>query len=194
MNEYYLETNPQIIAEYAGAEPAEIDGIIRCVKHLTQKYTKVHYVEIGVLYGGVFRRVIQEFGGKIKGIGIDLFEDFKVDPNNTHGGNVTSKVLLEEKLYAHGCSNFTLLKGDSIIVVPNLPLMDTCVCFIDGNHSYDGCKADFLNIYEKIKKGFILLHDGQFSEVNQVVKEVEYMPGITNCGMVWHMRIMSKNL
>lgn len=196
-HEYYLETDRKLISSYTGVEYAEIDCIIRCINQLLRLYDKIfpiHYVEIGVLYGGLFKNILRQFHKKINPIGIDLFEDFVPHDGNTHGGNVTKMSLLEEILKQDGFTQFTLLKGDSTQVVPSIPYMEVCCCFIDGNHSYEGCKADFENIYERMDRGFILFHDSQFSEVNQVIDEALTKPDIYNHGKIWSARILGKKI
>lgn len=192
--EYYLETDRKLIGSYSGVQYAETDCIMKCIQDLIKKNKTTYYIEIGVLYGGLFKNVLCQYHNRIIPIGIDLFEDFQVSPDNTHGGNVTSKHFLEEILKENGFSNFTLIKGDSTIIVPALEPMECCCCFIDGNHSYEGCKTDFENIYKKMDHGYILFHDSQFSEVNQVVTEALQYPDIVNHGQIWSVRILSKNL
>lgn len=195
--EYYVETDRKLVGSYTGVEYAEIDCIMRSINLLHKLYAHIfpiHYVEIGVLYGGLFKNVLRQFHKKIKPIGIDLFEDFVVSDDNTHGGNVTRLDLLEEILKQDGFTNFTLIKGDSAQIVPTIPYMEICCCFIDGNHSYKGCKADFENIYERMDRGFILLHDSQFSEVNQVVTEALAKSDITNHGQIWSIRMLGKKI
>lgn len=182
------------VAEYTGVLPQEIPVILQCIYDLVAKFNEVTYVEIGVLYGGMLRRVLDNFHKTVNIIGIDLFEDFKLDPQNTHGGNVTTKSRLEEALRARGYIEFTLIKGDSDVVVKSLPQMEHVCCFIDGNHSYEGCLKDFENIYKKMSRGYILFHDSQFEEVNKVVKRACELPDIKNLGQVWSVRILSKNL
>lgn len=192
--QYHLELNPQIVGEYKGVENDELQCIITCIKDLFEYTQDLYYIEIGVLYGGVIRRIIQRFRNKIKAIGIDLFEDFQLSKDNTHGGEVTSQSFLTERLLAHGCSNFELLKGDSTIIVPQLPTIDYGCCLIDGNHSYEGCKADFKNIYNKLNYGYILFHDAQFEEVGKVVNEAITLPNIKYHGRINHLGILSKSI
>lgn len=56
--------------------------------------------------------------------------------------------------------NCNMLIGDSRNIVPNLQNEYFDVCFIDGNHSYSGVKADYENCFIKLKwQGILAFHD-----------------------------------
>jgi hypothetical protein len=179
---YQLETNPKLIGSYSGALEREKQCIIKCIKELQTKSNNVYYIEVGVLYGGTFALILDVFYPNITAIGIDLFEDFAPSDDNTHGGNVTQRDLLEKILKNKGFTNFHLIKGNSNIIIPQLPQMDYACTFIDGNHSYEGCLSDFDNIYKKINHGYILLHDSQQGGVYRAVMKMLTYPNIVDLG------------
>ena len=50
--------------------------------------------------------------------------------------------------------------------------------YIDGDHSYDGCKKDLIIAYDKIKNGgFIMGHD---YEMNMIKAKTAYIFGVRN--------------
>lgn len=72
----------------------------------------------------------------------------------------------------------------------SLPDIQPDMVFIDGDHSYEGCKADILHWKEKLVPGGVLCgHDFEFPEVSKAVTEllpeVRFVPG-TN---IWQAEI-----
>jgi len=59
------------------------------------------------------------------------------------------------------CSELsTIIRGDSVEMAANIPDASLDICFIDANHSYDGCKRDILAYLSKVKGGGIICsHD-----------------------------------
>jgi hypothetical protein len=53
---------------------------------------------------------------------------------------------------------YTFIEGRSENVLPTLKRAYDLI-FIDGNHSYEGCKADIINCIPLLKKGGVLLLD-----------------------------------
>jgi len=75
------------------------------------------------------------------------------------------------------------IQGNSSKVADQTPTVD--LIFIDGDHSYNGCKADILAYRDKLNdNGFLTGHDIDFPGVNRAVKEliVNYDVGPNN---VW---------
>lgn len=75
------------------------------------------------------------------------------------------------------------IQGDSSTMAVNIPKVN--LVFIDGDHSYNGCKKDILAYREKVLLGGIFSgHDIDFPGVNKAVNEliVSYDVGPNN---VW---------
>jgi predicted O-methyltransferase YrrM len=75
------------------------------------------------------------------------------------------------------------IQGNSSLVTDQMPNAD--LIFIDGDHSYNGCRADIMAYRHKLNKGGLLCgHDIDFPGVNQAVKEliINYDVGPNN---VW---------
>lgn len=173
----------------------ELDLIKSCV----DSFEEPTYLEIGVWFGGTFSRILKHMETKSKchAIGVDLFEDLILEApkfnvpidsrTQTHqifdnpAGcavvegvplNVSSKKGLEEALLAHGLNNFTLLKGDSSVVIPQLT-KSIDVFFIDGNHTHVQSMLDFNLCFEKSHVGsYFVFHNTTFEEV-----ELHYRDG-----------------
>ncbi|MCF7861511.1 class I SAM-dependent methyltransferase [Candidatus Woesearchaeota archaeon] len=141
----------------------EINAILRFIDKLSEK--KVTYVEIGTWMGGTFRKVLdfaQKRSLELDATGIDLFEDFKVDKkNNTHISGTMSCKRLEQELIKLGHKNFKLKKGDSVEMIKGLPKLNNSVVFIDGNHTYMGCRRDYLAMMPKINSGYLIFHNAK---------------------------------
>jgi hypothetical protein len=118
---------------------------------LTKKYPndKIHYVEIGVKYGGVLKHVLDNTKDlNINVIGIDLFEDLNInDDSNTHKGDVANHHEMAQKFKDLGYNNVTLCKGYSHLEIEKLDKMEHVVCFIDGNHTYWNVNLDYTYMF-----------------------------------------------
>ena len=80
---------------------------------------------------------------------------------------------IENKLKELNFNNFKLLKGRSSDVINTLPELENVVCFIDGDHSYNAVKADFNSIIKKIKNGYIIFDDLNWTSVDRFFSEIE---------------------
>ena len=77
--------------------------------------------------------------------------------------------IAAEQIERLGLSKYVELVHGNSSMVRNYPFFD--VVFIDGNHSYEGCKRDFENV--KDKATYIILHDAVSTEdVAKLVKEI----------------------
>jgi hypothetical protein len=164
------------LAEYHGITDGQMGLIWDALATMREReWTPITYVEIGVLYGGVFRRALE----KLRGIhdfayGVDLFEDFETvaTEDNTHAGNVCKLIELQRALHERGLFNFNLKKGDSAEVVPTLGRFPYGIVVIDGNHTYDATLVDFKNAFRLIEKGFIFFHDTDWEGPDRVTQEI----------------------
>lgn len=104
------------------------------------------YLEVGVHLGRSLWTARQVAKRSVEVWGVDLVEDPQIP----------------------GCA---FIQGDSTTVQFDRPID---VIFIDGDHSYEGCKADIKNWYPQMKKGGVMLfHDCDETSpgVVQAVKE-----------------------
>ena len=72
-------------------------------------------------------------------------------------------------------NNIVFVKGYSNDVISYFDqINDVGMIFIDGNHSYDGCKSD-LNLYSPLllSGGYLLMHDYNCPQHNGVMKATE---------------------
>lgn len=112
------------------------------------------YLEIGARYGDTFYDVMRSLPKGSRGVCVDM-------PSGYWGSNGTEEYLLAacEKLRTMGYA-ITLILGDStsheiIEQVKSLAPFDACL--IDGDHRYDGVKADWLNYGGLCRK--VAFHD-----------------------------------
>lgn len=160
----------------------KIGDIIKYIKLLSKKCPneKIHYIEIGVKYGGVLKYVLENTKNiDIEVIGIDLFENFDIcDNTNTHKGDIANKDEMDEKFIEFGYNNVKLYKGDSSTIInEKLSNMKNVVCFIDANHTYYGVKKDYDAILNKMDCGYIIFDDIDpfWPGVNKFYKELSHL-------------------
>jgi len=118
----------------------------------------VSYLEIGVLGGGTIKFLLDQIP-TLRCTGVDLFEDFMPSGDNTHG---SPTYRLEDVRQSLG-SEVMLLKGDTNQILPRLKAETQTfdLIFIDANHTYAGCRADFENSALLLKPGgYIAFHSG----------------------------------
>lgn len=157
--------------------PEQLQSIVSTVHKLSSETNdKINYIEIGMKYGGSFRYVLDNTKNLVieKYYGFDLFEDFVVNQDNTHKGDVANMNDIKNKLESIGHSNFTLIKGDSLLTINEyLPKLDKIVAFIDGNHTYNAVKSDFNNIAKKSSSGsYFILDDTNWPGVRIFLNEL----------------------
>lgn len=124
---------------------------------LANRAQKAKYLEIGVYAGGTIK-FIKDQVKNIECVGIDLFEDFCPNDENTH---VSGNYKLDEVSEFLG-TEIKLIKGNSSIILQKLyeENQGFDVIFIDGNHKYDAVKSDFENSMKILNtNGFIALHN-----------------------------------
>lgn len=126
------------------------------------------YMEIGVYAGGTLNRVMREFRFH-NYIGVDLFEDFKKSPDNTHIDETFS--VEEVRAALPDKPGLKLLKMDSAELLTELHYGFSGLVFIDGNHTYNATMIDFLNVYSLLQYGYILIHNAS----NTMHPDVEYI-------------------
>lgn len=126
------------------------------------------YIEVGVGLFGTFSKVAaltHALGLPCSLHGIDAFGRLPRDCNgqNSHEGDVIHREdaqnFLSRAAFANAC---TLHRGDSAPILSGL-LSSTKgprLVFIDGNHTYAGCHADFAAIEDTLEAGdIVVFHD-----------------------------------
>lgn len=119
-----------------------------------------NYMEIGVHNGGSMSYVVNDNLQK-KCIGIDLWELGEIHKDNLQKERAQQNIKNNNK----SNSKITLIQGDStskgiINLINDLIIEPIDLLFIDGDHSYEGVKQDFMNYTKYVKSGgFILIDD-----------------------------------
>ena len=115
-----------------------------------------NYLEIGVHNGCSMGYVLQS-NYKIENCyGIDLFEDtFYKDSLNKN------KIYSNLQLLNKNKNNIKLIKGNSTSkeIINSINNIKFDIIFIDGDHTYEGVKKDFLNYYNLLNKNGIMIFD-----------------------------------
>lgn len=145
--------------------PSELDTLFEILKQNSfENYIEVGIGRLGTLYE--VARFIFENDLRMQCIGIDAFGELPKDilGNNTHEGDVIRLEDAKKFLISKGLDKFvTLYKGDSSQVLSEiLPALNNTakLIFIDGNHSFEGCRTDF-EVSDKyvIPGDVIVFHD-----------------------------------
>jgi len=132
------------------------------IKYFIETYKVKSLVEIGVFNADIGKRILREekidldcyvmIDKSIKGICYDLKEDHP---------------------------EVKILKGDSSVMVDCIEDNFADLIFVDGDHSYEGCRSDISLYTPKLKKdGWMLVHDyhrgggGTFPGIRKAVIEL----------------------
>jgi len=141
-------------------------------------YNIKNYLEIGVHNGGSMSYVVSESKPKIC-FGIDLFEDCT--------GHYINDKITQEKSFNNIKKNninstINLIKGNSgsleTIESLKVKLLNNKIdlLFIDGDHSYEGVKNDFLNYSSFVAKNGLIILDDYNDNYKGIIKFVnEYI-------------------
>lgn len=130
------------------------------IDSLVPKYG--NYAEIGVLNGDFSRELFNILSPK-KLVLIDLFEGScysgDKDGNNVMLYDLNASYQKQKEWEADNTS-IRVLKGDSSTILKTFDNNFFDMIYLDGDHSYEGCKKDLLVAYDKVKNnGFIIGHD-----------------------------------
>lgn len=128
---------------------------------------RITILEIGVKYGQSTKAFLRGLRDRIE------------RADDIDGGGTLYSIDIKAKYYKSVRDeelkkNWDFIVGDSKQVKWDKPID---ILFIDGNHTYEGCKADYVKYEPYVKKkGLILLHDVLYSStgVPKVWQEIEY--------------------
>jgi hypothetical protein len=118
------------------------------------------YAEIGV-FKGEFARDLLRILEPTKLVLIDFFSG-RTCSGDADGNGVRWTDMNEEynKIIAWNDTRLELQRGDSSTMLNTYPDETFDMIYIDGDHSYGGCKKDLEVAYKKIKRGgWIMGHD-----------------------------------
>jgi predicted O-methyltransferase YrrM len=147
-------------------------------------------VEVGVARGGHARHLLNNFD-KFKLL-------YGIDPHSTgyDDSDSFSKKSQEEFNYLHVwvnqyCSDkrFKLIRSTSEYVAPSFEDESIDAIYIDGDHTYNGCKKDIEQWLPKVKKGGLIAGDDFSRYFPGTVKAVqELVPNASTIGQTWYWR------
>ena len=119
------------------------------------------YCEIGVFKGEFTKELMKLEPTKL--LLLDIFEGTcgsgDQDGNNFENINLNESYEILKNTYSNNPEVF-ILKGDSSTLLSNENDNTFDMIYIDGDHSYEGCKKDLLEAYKKVKNGgWLMGHD-----------------------------------
>lgn len=134
--------------------------------------------EIGVFEGTFSKQIDSVIQPKTLHM-IDLFRGW-CDSGDEDGNHVVHRDMTQMYYdllkYAYGKPNLRILKGDSADILATLPDNSLDMIYIDGDHSYAGCKRDLAMAYQKVRAGgWIMGHD---YEMNMLKARKRYEFGV----------------
>jgi len=182
----------------------ESDKLIEYAQ-IVDEWTEPSYLEIGVFKGGSLLKVLENTE-KLQCFGIDLFEDFCENKDNTHVTGTISKEELRLALFDKWFADrVSLYKGDSRSEIQEFGINRlNGLILIDGNHKFHAALTDFILSYNVLKRGYILMHnasthmypDKDYVECdggpNRVLSVIQSFPGIEYIGMFDRLAVLSK--
>jgi predicted O-methyltransferase YrrM len=139
--------------------PSQVREEITNVLKLLRGQSPRTMVEIGTANGGTLFMLCRLTDPKGTIISIDL-------PHGIHGGGYPAWKTLLYRRFARGCQTINLIRADSrdpktIEQLRGILSGGKIDClFIDGDHTYNGVKADFENYLPFVAKGgMVVFHD-----------------------------------
>lgn len=135
------------------------------IKNLVVFTQRKKLVEIGVAYGGTFCQLCEAAkctGGFVHGF--DLWDRHGL---SNQWSQMSSKEEVEQRVKSLGYENFELIKINSKDASFKQTLAQKCpsidFAFIDGCHSYEGIKNDFVAVREFLTDdAIVVFHDTEF--------------------------------
>ena len=139
------------------------------IAELINKYGWTRGAEIGVLRGRLHFKLLDRCPD-LAMYAVDSWKD--KSGSCTYQNQEANRAEFYEK--AAECNGrVTILEMDSKVAATQVPDESLDFIYIDGDHTFEGCRLDILHWTPKIKpSGWILGHDFSWPGVNQAVKEL----------------------
>jgi predicted O-methyltransferase YrrM len=132
------------------------------------------YAEIGVFAGAFSKQLVGALTPKILYL-LDVFEG-EATSGDQDGNNLSTVNLGEVYASLAGRPGIVPLKGDSAVILDGMPDNSLDMVYIDGDHSYEGCKRDLEASFRKVRPGgWILGHD---YEMNMQKARTQWVFGV----------------
>tara|TARA_R110000824_G_scaffold359891_4_gene547536 strand:+ start:2892 stop:3782 length:891 start_codon:yes stop_codon:yes gene_type:complete len=161
-------------------EIREENTITTVLPYLIQLFAKPDMVvaEVGVWEGralNLYIELIKELNGHVY-----LIDWWKGSKTVAEGLELAYQEDLHEEAYQkvldiidrHSAHDYiTILKGDTVEMSRQIPNKHLDLCFVDADHTYEGCKRDIQAYLPKMKKGAIMSGD----DMDNVKSFYEYL-------------------
>ena len=178
-------------------DPSCFDNRNEMLKYYcSQRTTPPKVLEIGVFKGDFLGYLVNHCTiGSIDAV--DLFDgdtcSGDADGNHVVYYNVGRSYLELSDKYKD-ISSVNIVKSHSALFLQNQPDDTYDIIYIDGDHSYEGVKADLFHAYSKIKHGgYIMGHDYEMNMVKaQNVYEFGVKQAVDEFCMTYKQHIISK--
>ena len=156
----------------AGKWPMDFLSAYGMMPYLKRAGENLHGIEIGVLKGENVRLLLDELPNIELITGIDFYAEHS-DQNITRPQEDMDKYLkiATENLKPHK-KRYKLIKKSSADAAADIADESVDFILLDGDHSYEGIKADLTAYYPKLKKGgHIFIHDCYNQDVLKAIHE-----------------------
>lgn len=112
--------------------------------------------------------------------------DIACDPERDEYPPYVTGELFKDSVYA---SRITQLWGDSKTLDLSALYGKMDLVYVDGSHSYLGCRSDTGKAFKLVKRGGIIAWDDAFKNwqgVNQVINELSFITDLQmSCGLIY---------
>ena len=192
------------------AAPIE-DAVLRILVASAVKNENLRVLEIGTLFGIGLAAIYEHTRSRFSSVHLTA-----IDPLDGYYGkdvrDIVTDEIIDERTFRSNLTlagipeqDYTLIKSmsteDSAIEAAAKPLLHD-VLIIDGDHSYAGVNADFLNYLPVVKRGgYIIFDDYDAPDWPDVKKFVDTVvrdnPGIAPVGASWRtavFRVVGKSM
>lgn len=148
--------------------------------HLLYRYPRLlgpgNYADVGVFRGAstvCMAQGLHDGGHRGTVYAVDLFEDpTPLDPHSSDNSD-TPRLLQAYFAENYKSVGLEICIGDSGAVAQSLDVPFKFV-FIDADHTYEGCKKDYL-AWERliVPGGMLAFHDANYDTVDRVIQEID---------------------
>lgn len=154
---HYIPSHKRHYFSDISGHPKIYDNRLDMIFELVPKGSAI--CEIGIFKGDLAKQLLKLEPTRL--VLLDLFEG--ECGSGDHDGNNFKYINLNDsykKLRDYFPAEVSIVKGDSSTSLSLEPDDSFHMIYIDGDHSYEGCKNDLMEAYKKVKSGgFIMGHD-----------------------------------